>query len=188
MLVDEAGMAGTLRLHALLNHACAARVQVRLISDPHQLGAVESGGAFRLLVHDVGAVELTELRRFTDPAAALRLRDGDPRGIDHYQQRHRLHGGSREGMLDAANAGWLTDITAGHRSLLIAGSGEEVTALNQRARLDRTGSGQVSLRGIELHDGTTAGEGATGSSPAATSGLPLPTLGETSSRTATAGP
>lgn len=162
VLVDEAGMAGTLRLHALLGHARGAGAQVRLIGDPYQLGAIESGGAFRLLVHDVGAVELTDLHRFTDPAeaeATLRLRYGDPHGLDHYQRAGRLHGGAREDMLDAAYISWLHDITGGHRSLLIAATGEEVTALNQRARLDRVAAGQVSPHGVELHDGTTAGEG-----------------------------
>ncbi len=162
LLVDEAGMAGTLRLHTLLTHARTAGAQIRLVGDPHQLGAVESGGAFRLIVHDVGAVELTDLHRFTDPAeaAATRLlRDGDRGAIDHYQDRGRLHGGARDHMLDAAYTAWHRDLTAGLDSLLIAGSGDEVTALNQRARLDRLAGGEVSADGRELHNGTFAGVG-----------------------------
>jgi len=162
LLVDEAGMAGTLRLQTLLGHARRASAQIRLIGDPHQLGAVESGGAFRLLVHDVGAVELTDLHRFTDPAeatATLGLREGNAAAIDHYLQRGRLHGGTREQMLDAAYSAWRHDITNSLHALLIAASGEEVTALNQRARLDRVATAEVSAGGLELHDGTIAGVG-----------------------------
>jgi len=162
LLVDEAGMAGTLLLHNLLTHARTAGAQIRLVGDPHQLGAVESGGAFRLIVHDVGAVELTDLHRFIDPAeaaATLLLRDGDSAAIDHYQDRGRLHGGTRDHMLDAAYTAWRRDLMAGLDSLLIASSGDEVTALNQRARLDRVAAGQVSALGVELHDGTVAGVG-----------------------------
>ena len=155
-------MAGTLRLHTLLTHARTAGAQIRLIGDPHQLGAVESGGAFRLIVHDVGAIELTDLHRFTDPAeaaATLLLRDGNPAAINHYQNRGRLHGGTRDHMLDAAYTAWHRDLTAGLDTLLIASSGEEVTALNQRARLDRLAAGQFSALGAELHDGTIGGVG-----------------------------
>ena len=63
LLVDEAGMAGTLRLNELLGHARRAGAQVRLLGDPWQLGAVEAGGALRLITHDVGAIELADLHR-----------------------------------------------------------------------------------------------------------------------------
>jgi conjugative relaxase-like TrwC/TraI family protein len=162
LLVDEAGMAGTLRLQSLLGQARRVGAQIRLIGDPQQLGAAESGGALRLLVHDVGAVELTDLHRFTDPAeaaATLLLRDGNPAAIDYYQQRGRLHGGPRDQMLDAAYTAWRHDLSAGQHSLLIAGTGEEVTALNQRARLDRVAACDVHTDGRELHDATVAGVG-----------------------------
>jgi hypothetical protein len=35
------------------------------------------------------------------------------------------------------STGWCHDLTTGQHALLIAGTGEEVTALSQRARLDR---------------------------------------------------
>jgi hypothetical protein len=62
-------------------------------------------------------------------------------------------------MLDAAYTGWLTDTTDGRQVLLVASNGEEASALNQRARLDRITAGQVTALGVELHDGTTAGDG-----------------------------
>ena len=162
LLVDEAGMAGTLRLRQLTDIARAAGAQVRLVGDPWQLGAVESGGALRLLVHDVGAVELTELHRFADPAeaqATLQLRAGDPDAIEFYARNDRIRSGSREAMLDAAYEAWRTDLQAGRDTVLIAATNEEATALNVRARLDRVTAGDVEAAGVELHDGSRAGVG-----------------------------
>jgi hypothetical protein len=162
LLVDEAGMAGTLNLHRLLTAARTAGAQVRLLGDPAQLGAVEAGGALRLLVHDVGALELVELHRFTDPeeaAATLRLRAGDPAAIGFYERRGRIRAGTREGMLDAAYAAWWSDLQAGRTSLLIAATGEDAIALSARARVDRLAAGQVHPGGVGLHGGTTAGGG-----------------------------
>jgi conjugative relaxase-like TrwC/TraI family protein len=164
VLVDEAGMAGTLRLDAVVTAARQARAHVRLVGDPWQLGAVESGGMLRLLVHDVGAVELTDLHRFADPAeaaATLQLRAGDPTAVAHYVERGRLRGGERQDMLDAAYLAWRADRDAGLDSVLVAATGREVTALNARAHLDLVAAGAVTGRGVELHDGTTAAAGDT---------------------------
>lgn len=40
---------------------------VRLLDNPAQISAVEAGGALCLLAHDVSAIQLSELHRFTDP-------------------------------------------------------------------------------------------------------------------------
>ena len=53
----------------------------------HDLGRREES---QLIVHDVGAAELTDLHRFPDPAeaaATLLVRDGHPGAIDHYLDR-----------------------------------------------------------------------------------------------------
>jgi ATP-dependent exoDNAse (exonuclease V) alpha subunit len=116
----------------------------------------------RLLVHDVGAVELTDLHRFTDPAEAantLRLRAGDPAGVDHYVERGRLRGGERQAMLDAAYLGWRADRDAGLDSVLVAATSAEVAALNARAHLDQVAAGAVTGPLVELHDGNHAGAG-----------------------------
>lgn len=79
LIVDEAGMAGTARLAAVVEHAERAGAHVRLIGDPAQLAAIESGGALRLVAHEVGAIELESVWRFGtngEAAASLMLRDG----------------------------------------------------------------------------------------------------------------
>jgi ATP-dependent exoDNAse (exonuclease V) alpha subunit len=52
ILLDEAGMAGTLNLDRLVQIAAERGASVRLLGDHRQLGAVESGGALRLLVNE----------------------------------------------------------------------------------------------------------------------------------------
>lgn len=161
VLLDEAGMAGTAQLHALLAHVSAAGAQLRLLGDPAQLAAVDAGGALRLLARDVGPVYLTTLHQFTDPAeaATVQLRAGDPAALDYYFSRNRVRAGSREAMREDAYAAWCADIAAGKRSVLIAATTTEVTALNARARADRIAAGQVTAAGAELADGTTTGVG-----------------------------
>ncbi len=162
VLVDEAGMAGTPRLHMLLSHAKAAGATVRLLGDPAQLGAVESGGALRLLENDVGAVTLTGLRRFADPAeaaATLLMRDGNPRALDFYEQEDRVQSGAREALLEDAYTAWRDDVAAGRTAVIVAASNEDVAALSARARLDRVAAGQVQPGGVVVADGNKAGVG-----------------------------
>ena len=162
ILLDEAGMAGTLNLDRLIQIAAERGASVRLLGDHRQLGAVESGGALRLLVTEHGATELTGLHRFRNPqeaAATLRLRDGDTAALDFYQQHNRIVGGSREAMIEAAYQGWRTDVLAGKTSLMAAATNQDVTALNTRARADRIAAGQVAADGVALRDGSQAGVG-----------------------------
>jgi ATP-dependent exoDNAse (exonuclease V) alpha subunit len=66
LLVDEAGMAGTLQLARLLEHAEGAGAAVRLLGDPAQLASVDAGGALRLLEREAGATYLSDPHRFSD--------------------------------------------------------------------------------------------------------------------------
>ncbi|MFZ5848871.1 MAG: MobF family relaxase [Actinomycetota bacterium] len=162
VLVDEAGMAGTRRLDWLVTYSRERGAVVRLLGDPAQMSAVEAGGALRLLVNDVGAVELNHLHRFTDPdesAATLQLRDGRPEALDFYFARDRVTSGSSEAMLEDSYEAWAADTRHGLTSLLIASTGRDVTALNARARLERLHNGDVSPDAVRLHDGNQAGVG-----------------------------
>ncbi|MDP9432202.1 MAG: AAA family ATPase [Actinomycetota bacterium] len=162
LIVDEAGMAGTLNLDRLVAHAAQQGAVVRLLGDPMQLAAVESGGALRLIENEVGAARLHEVYRFTDPAeaaATLALRDGKTGALGYYESRGRIAGGTRDAMLDGLYQGWKTDTDAGRQSLMIASRREDVVELATRARLDRVAAGLVDLDGVGLHNGTTAGVG-----------------------------
>ncbi|HET7415614.1 MAG TPA: MobF family relaxase [Arthrobacter sp.] len=162
VLVDEAGMAGTLQLARLLDHATSAGATIRLLGDPAQLTAVDAGGALRLLEREAGASYLTDLHRFTDPAegaATLALRSGDESALDFYDTRNRIRSGARDAMLEDAYDAWAVDVRAGKTSVLVAGATDDVTALSARARAERVTAGQVAQDGVELHDGNLAGLG-----------------------------
>ena len=162
VVVDEAGMAGTLHLAQLLDLTQAAGASVRLLGDPAQLAAVDAGGALRLLEREVGAAHLSELHRFRDPAearATLALRAGDPAAIDFYDDHGRIVAGPRDAMLEAAYDGWAADVRACKVTVLIAAATADVTSLNARARAERVTLGQVQLDGVDLHDGNLAAVG-----------------------------
>jgi conjugative relaxase-like TrwC/TraI family protein len=162
LLVDEASMAGTFNLDRITALARHAGAQVRLIGDDCQLGAVASGGVLRLIAAEVGATELRDLHRFQDPdfaSASLRLRQGDTSGLDYFEDRGRLRGGSRDAMLQSAYIGWKNDVATGKTSLMMAYANTEVTTLSTWARADRIAAGQVREAGITLGNGQTAGRG-----------------------------
>lgn len=162
ILVDEAGMAGTLQLATLLKLAEDRGACIRLLGDPAQLASVDAGGALRLIEQEAGATYLTDLHRFADPAegtATLRLRNGDESALDFYKERDRIRSGGRDAMLEAAYDGWARDIRAGKVSVLVAATSDDVRALNARARTERTLAGQVEHDGTEISDGNVAAVG-----------------------------
>jgi conjugative relaxase-like TrwC/TraI family protein len=162
LLIDEAGMAGSLHLDQAAAIAAARGAVVRLLGDHQQLSAPASGGALRLITTEAGAVELTALYRFADPAearATLQIRDGDPAALNFYADRRRISAGSVQAMTDAAYDGWKQDMTGGNTTLMIAATTATIAELSARARADRVTAGQVEPDGITLHDGNLAGTG-----------------------------
>lgn len=164
LLIDEAGMASTPLLDEIMQLAERHGASIRLLGDPAQLAAVESGGALRLLERSAGASYLDTVHRFIDPgeaAASLQLREGKTAALDYYFTGHRARGGLRATMLDEIYTAWQTDQSAGLHSIMVAGTNDEVSALNARARADRIAAGSVEAGGVELHDGNRAGVGDT---------------------------
>ncbi|MFF9458662.1 MobF family relaxase [Streptomyces flaveolus] len=139
VLVDEAGMAGTLLLDEILADAVAAGAVVRLLGDPHQLAAVEAGGALRLIARAGGTVELDQLHRFRvdgEAEASLVLRDGEDSrsAFAWYRDKGRIVAGTYDAMCDAVFTAWAKDSNRGLSSLMTAADTATVTALNQRAQ------------------------------------------------------
>ena len=163
LIVDEAGMAGTFALDRLAAQAREAGAKLLLVGDWAQLGAVDAGGAFGVLVDDRHVVpELTEVRRFRsrwEQRASVELRVGSSAGIDAYLAHDRVFDGTRVEMLDALYQGWKNDSEAGHTSLMIAHDVATAAELNRRARQDRVRNGQVAAAGIRPADGLDAGVG-----------------------------
>ncbi|MFF1819812.1 MobF family relaxase [Kribbella sp. NPDC058245] len=162
VIVDEASMAGTMELATLARATDRAGAKLLLVGDDAQLGAADTGGAFRLIANDTNAAELSDVWRFTNPwerDASLALRASHLSVIETYDDHDRLAAGPAGEMEDAAYQAWRADTHAGKTSLLIAADNTTVARLNSRARLDRITTGEVEPDGIELHDGTHVGIG-----------------------------
>jgi hypothetical protein len=126
LIIDEAGMAGTLSLDTTVQFAIDRGASVRLIGDDQQLAAIGAGGVLRDITHTHGALRLTELHRFTDPAeavASLALRDGDPEALDFYLDHGRVHVGDLATTVEDAFNAWVSDRAAGLDTIMIAPPG-----------------------------------------------------------------
>ncbi|WP_187368405.1 MobF family relaxase [Ruania zhangjianzhongii] len=166
VIVDEASLAGTFALQRLATAAEDAGAKLLLVGDPHQLAAVEAGGAFGMLVADMGAdtPQLRTVHRFRaawEAAATLGLRTGRPSVLDTYESHDRISSGTDEEILEGAYAAWLADTSAGHSSLLIATDNDTVRSLNVRAQADLIAAGAVQPGVVDLADDTRAGTGDT---------------------------
>ncbi|MGW4355533.1 MobF family relaxase, partial [Nocardia sp. NPDC004582] len=154
ILVDEAGMASTANLHELQQLADRYGAVVRWVGDPHQLSAVESGGALRLIANDTAAPELDQVVRFAnkdEATATLAVRSGDAsQAWEFYDAAGRVHGGMVDELREQILAAHLSDTDEGKTSLMMAATTADVYALNGAAQVAHT------LRGTVDRDGPTA--------------------------------
>jgi ATP-dependent exoDNAse (exonuclease V) alpha subunit len=161
VIIDEAGMADTLTLDTAVAFIIGRGGSVRLIGDDQQLAAIGAGGVLRDIQASHGAVRLTQLHRFTDPAeaaATLALRDGRPEALGFYLDRQRIHVGDPTTTLDSVFNAWQTDHSHGLDPIMLAPTRELVNSLNQRAR-DHRLAGTAPGRQVELADGNAASVG-----------------------------
>ena len=172
VVIDEAGMAGTIDLAATISYVTDRGGSVRLIGDDQQLAAVGAGGVLRDLAAVHGAVTLSEVVRFTDPdtgtpnhaegATSLALRDGDPAAIAYYLDNRRVHVGDPSTVADHAYTAWAADRVKGRDALMLAPTRELVAQLNDRAREDRLAAQSALVgRQVSLADQSQASAGDT---------------------------
>jgi hypothetical protein len=161
VIIDEAGMADTLTLDRVVGLVVALGGSVRLIGDDQQLAAIGAGGVLRDIKHTHGALQLTELYRFTDPAeaeASLALRDGDPKSLTFYLNHGRVHVGDLATTSQEAFTGWAADRAGGLDAIMLAPTRQLVADLNRRARTHRL-DGAPAGREVRLADGNQASVG-----------------------------
>jgi conjugative relaxase-like TrwC/TraI family protein len=161
VIIDEAGMADTLSLDTAVQFALNRGASVRLVGDDQQLGAIGAGGVLRDITHTHGALRLTELHRFTDPAeaaASLAVRDGDSRSLDFYLDHGRVHVGDVATTTEDAFTAWVSDRAAGLDAIMIAPTRHLVAELNARARAHRLDHSPASSE-VSLADGNRASVG-----------------------------
>ena len=131
VIIDEAGMADTLSLDTAVKFIIGRGGSVRLVGDDQQLAAIGAGGVLRDIQASHGALRLSELHRFTDPAeaaATLALRDGRPEALGFYLDRRRVHVGDPTTTLDAVFNGWQNDRSHGLDAIMLAPTRELVSA------------------------------------------------------------
>jgi AAA domain len=151
IVCDEASMVSTRDLAALVVLAATAEAKVVLVGDHHQLGSVQAGGLFRLLAFDAQTVELTGVRRFSDPweaDATRRLRAGDQSVIGEYIDHGRVRPGDREDTLNCAHQAWIQARSEGRSVMVMAADHDTVDQLALRARAARVAAGQVDPEGL----------------------------------------
>ncbi len=175
VVLDEAGMAGTPALARAATWITGRGACLRLIGDDAQLAAVGAGGVLRDLAETAGALTLSQVVRFHDPAegaASLALRAGQRAAIGFYLDHDRIHVGDPTTGIDAAYRAWSADRQAGLDALMLAPTREVTAQLNARARTDRlaawstTGSASSAPTvaagpQVRLSDGSAASAGDT---------------------------
>jgi DNA primase catalytic core len=166
VIIDEAGQASTPDLATVVDFVTSRGGVVRLIGDNRQLAAVGAGGVLRDIEESVGAVTLSEVKRFADPAEAavtLAVRDGDRAALGFYADNDRIRVGDLGAVTTQAYDAWATDRAAGLDSVLLAPTRDLVSRLNARARADRlcaTSPGAASPDAeVTLVDGNRASVG-----------------------------
>ena len=160
LVLDEASQLSTGDLAMLGEAARQAGARVIATGDTAQLGAVEAGGMFRLLAHEVPAAQLHEVRRFTagwERQASVRLRDGDLAAT--YDRHGRIRGADEEAACDRAAAMWLAEHLRDKDVLLLAGSNAEAAGLSRRVQARLAQMGRVGPPRAALSDGNHAGVG-----------------------------
>jgi len=158
VIVDEAGMVSTDKLHQLARLADNRAWRVVLVGDPMQFSAVGRGGMFEYLIDTCGAIELDQVHRFSNEwerTASLQLRRGDPAVAGVYDDHGRLHGGTASRMQRQALDAWEAALQAGETVLLTASTNETVATLNQSAQQRRLDAGE-----LNTHRHVTVGDGA----------------------------
>lgn len=157
VIIDEAGMAGTLALSEILTQCEDAGAKLVLVGDQEQLSAVDAGGAFGMLVRalpDHAALE--SVWRFTaawEKDASTGLREGRKSALAAYVDHDRIHRGTTDEVLDRAFAAWRDDTRSGKESLLLAADTTQVILLNDRAQAWHASEGHLGRGSVPIaHD------------------------------------
>jgi len=148
VVVDEAAMASTSHLDQVVTLVTEAGGRVRYLGDHAQIAAVGAGGAVRMLVQEVGALELENVYRFSnhqEAAASKLLRAAEPH-IDPfawYRDNGRIIAATKDRIVDVLFTDYLNDLNAGRATVMGAPTREYVDELNGRAQAHAIAVGDV---------------------------------------------
>ncbi len=168
VVVDEAAMANHPHMSSLVEIVTQAGAKMAAVGDDAQMQSVGVGGGFRLLRDEIGAYELSTVRRFRDSEgqvrqweadASLQLRDGDPAALAAYEEHGRLLGGTQEEMSGAAVRAYVADVVDGRQPVLVTPTNETADELSSRIRAELVRLGRVEEGGALVMGGNVAGQG-----------------------------
>jgi AAA domain len=137
LVVDEATQVSTADMALVQQAARRAGARLHPVGDTAQLGSVDAGGIFSLLVAELGGPRMEEILRFEhewEAAASLQLAEGNISAVAAYTRRGRMTGGDREAIFDQAATMALADRLAGRDALLVTGSNKEAADLSRRVQ------------------------------------------------------
>ena len=141
LVIDEAGMVGTLQLERVLSHAADAGAKVVLVGDLQQLQAIEAGAAFRSIHERHGGAEIGEVRRQREDWQREATRDLANGKSGTALEAYRSHGMVHEAQTrEQARADlidrWDRDRQASpdKSRIILTHTNDEVRALNESAR------------------------------------------------------
>jgi hypothetical protein len=156
VIVDEAGMINTGDLHQLTHLADAQRWRLVLVGDPHQLQAVGRGGMFGELCATGRTIELDTIHRFRnqwEAAASLKLRHGDPTGLDAYLDHDRIFAAPFDEHVGNLAHYWAGARERGEYVAITTTTNDHVDAINAAVHDHRLALGQLGDSCLELGDG-----------------------------------
>ena len=169
VVMDEAGMADTNRLSALVKETAQRDSKLVLVGDHAQLSPIAAGGMFTELKDRVPTAELTEVHRAQqewERDAWGQLRAGNAQeALTSYQAHDRLHiADTREQAAERMLADWdnaRQDDPAQRTVMLTDASNVELDRINARAQEYRAQAGELGADRASLPDrpyGLAAGD------------------------------
>ena len=95
LVIDEAGMVGSRKMHELLSLAEKSHAKIVLVGDKRQLPVIEAGAALRLFQENLGYSELSGIRRQESERDRLSVRDlavgHAEEALENLARRDRVH-------------------------------------------------------------------------------------------------
>lgn len=155
VVVDEAAMVDSRTLARVLDRARTDQAKVLLVGDHHQLPEIDAGGAFAGLATRLGATELHENRRQSNPwerRTLAELRTGDvDQALGTYQRHGRItFADTAPDALDVMVNDWWHATDRGDQVLMIATRNVDVDDLNAAARSRLQSAGQITGPDLDI--------------------------------------
>ena len=158
VIMDEAGMADTERLHQLSKLTAQRRSKLVLAGDSAQLSPIGAGGLFNTLEGRVPTAELTEVHRAHhdwERRAWEQIRAGQPGpALAQYRAHDRLHiSDTRAEAAEAMVEDWdkaRRDAPGGRAVMITDASNKERDQINAMAQERRAKAGELGSHRVEL--------------------------------------